>query len=183
MSSIKVISLGLLLLLQGIVYCQKTSDDEYAPSKLQVGKKEEKPPFKDRLTYGGNLGGYFGVNSFFQVNPMIGYKMNDWWVNGIGINYMYFSQGPYSASIYGASVWSRAYIAQQFLIHTEFENLNVPRYINVDGGRENVPIWLVGAGIQTNGFGVMVLYDVIGDPRSPYSTPVFRIGGMFGIGR
>ena len=170
-------------MLSNIVFGQKTTEDEYATTQKKEETKKDKPLFKERLTFGGNLGGYFGTNSFFQVNPMVGYKMNDWWVNGIGFNYMYFSQGPYNASIYGASVWSRAYIAQRFLIHTEFENLNLPRYINVDGGRENVPVWLIGAGIQTNGFGVMILYDVIGDPRSPYSTPIFRIGGMFGIGR
>jgi len=179
----KLTTLTFLLLLGGYALSQKTTDEEYAPPQKTEDKKKDKGEFKDRLTYGGNLGGYFGVNSFVQVNPMIGYKMNDWWVNGIGVNYMYFSQGPNNASIYGASVWSRAYIARQFFIHTELENLNLPRFNNFDSGRENVPVWLIGAGIQSNGFGIMVLYDIIGDPRSPYSTPVFRIGGMFGIGR
>lgn len=162
---------------------QKTTEEDYTSGSEKIKTEKSPGSFRERLTFGGNLGGYFGQNTFVQINPMIGYKMNDWWVNGIGLNYMYFSQGPYNASIYGASIWSRAYIAQKFMIHTEFENLNMPRYINVKSDRENVPVWLIGAGIQTNGIGILVMFDAIGDPRSPYTSPIIRIGGMFGIGR
>ncbi|MBL0314727.1 MAG: hypothetical protein IPP69_02745 [Flavobacteriales bacterium] len=171
----------LFLLLPVWGFSQKT-DEDYATAPSQTKPKPKKEPFKDRLVYGGNIGGYLGNVTFVQLNPMVGYRVKDWLVPGIGLNYLYASSQGYSQNVYGASTWLRVYPFEQFFAHTELEYLNV-NYKNSSGQslKVDVPVWLVGAGYQENGFGVMVLFDLIGDPYSPYSTPVFRIGGLIGF--
>ncbi len=167
-------------------FAQKTVDDYATDNRKSDPKVKPKVPFKDRLVFGGNLGGYFGNTTFVQINPMVGYKTTSWWVNGIGVNYMYQSSANYSRSIYGASVWSRAYAFRSLFVQTEFEMLSLtaknPRN---EEYHANVPVWFVGGGYQSTGGGlglsVMILYDLIQDQNSPYSTPVFRIGGLFGF--
>jgi hypothetical protein len=169
------------------LFGQKTEEDDYASTdKKSATDKKIKTPFRERLVYGGNLGGYFGTVSFVQINPMVGYKTTDWWVNGIGLNYIYSAGGGVRQSVFGASVWSRAYIYQSFLLHTEFEQLRRTATDQFGGSyAANVPVWLVGAGYQERagglGLSFMVLYDLIQDPDSPYSSPIFRIGGIIGF--
>jgi hypothetical protein len=182
----KGIWLLLLLCSLPLVHVAQTNEDDYVSDK---DKKEEptkeKKPFKDRLVFGGNLGGAFGTYSYFQANPMVGYKLNDWWVSGIGFNYIYSGSRGYSQHIYGPSVWSRAYVFESIVLHTELEyltmNFQTPRG---DQYNNNAPVWLVGAGYQSSGqvrFGIMVLFDLLQDPHSPYTNPIFRVGGLIGF--
>jgi hypothetical protein len=162
---------------------QKTQEEDYANGKT----KKPKPtvPFREKLVFGGNLGGYFGARSYVQLNPMVGYKTTDWWVNGVGFNYIYASNGSVRQNVYGPSIWTRAYIRHTFILHSELEYLKVNAKSPFGEFHADVPVWLVGAGIQTSGSGIgisaMVLYDVIQDKNSPYSTPIIRIGGLIGF--
>ncbi len=183
----RAIFILLLTITSLISFGQKTTEDDYATSsKKGDTKTEKKVPLKDRLVFGGNVGGYFGNRSYFQLNPMVGYKMNSWWVNGVGLNYIYASGGGIKQNVYGASVWSRAYVFKSLMLHTEFEMLKL-NYSAQNGStfHATVPVWLIGAGYQTRsqgiGLGFMILYDLIQDPYSPYSSPVFRIGGLIGF--
>ncbi len=166
-------------------YAQKTTEEDYATSATKKENTQPEIPFRDRLVFGGNFGGAFGATTFFQLNPMIGYRTKEWWVNGVGLNYFYVSQGGISQSNYGASLWSRAYIVKTIIAHTEFEMIRreaSDRYGNM--ASVNVPVWLVGAGYSSGGrigFSAMVMYDLIQDPNSPYSNPIFRVGGLFGF--
>ena len=185
--TMRIPGLVILLLLSNVLplHAQKTTEEDYASSSAKKEETQPKQPFRDRLVFGGNFGGAFGATTFFQVNPMIGYRTNDWWVNGIGLNYFYVSQGGTSQSNYGASVWSRAYVVKTIIAHTEFEMLRreaSDRYGNM--ASVNVPVWLVGAGYNSGGrigFSAMIMYDLIQDPNSPYSNPIFRVGGLFGF--
>lgn len=163
---------------------QQSGDDDYVPTAKQA-EPAKATSFKDRLVFGGNLGGAIGTYSYFQVNPMVGYKLTDWWVSGVGFNYIYSGSRGYSQHIYGPSVWSRAYMFENILVHTEFEYLTMNfQTPHGDGYTNNAPVWLVGAGYQNSGpvrFGILVLFDLIQDPRSPYSNPIFRVGGLIGF--
>lgn len=178
----------LLALLGSSAFCiaQKTEEDEYATDASKKKEPKKVVPFKDRLVYGGNFGGYFGTFSYFQINPMVGYKTTNWWVNGVGVNYIYSGGRGINQSIYGASLWSRAYVYKSLMLHSEFEMLSLDAK-NSYGQRfhDTVPVWLVGGGFQNNsggiGLSVLFLYDLIQDPNSPYSSPVFRIGGLIGF--
>jgi hypothetical protein len=164
---------------------QKTTEEDYASANSKRENTQPSVPFRDRLVFGGNLGGFFGNPTYLMANPMIGYRTRDWWVNGVGVNLTYISSGGYSETMYGGSIWSRAYIKRAFIAHTELEVLR--REASDQFGNEasvNVPVWLVGAGYNSGGrigFSAMILYDLIQDPNSPYSNPVFRVGGLFGF--
>lgn len=182
----KILLTSLLALVSIVSLAQRTTEEEYVESEKKKDSSERKTPFKDRLVFGGNLGGSFGSVSYFQVNPMVGYKTTDWWVNGVGLNYIYAGSRGYTQNIYGASVWSRAYVLENVMLHTEYEYLTMNlRAPNGESYSANAPVWLVGAGYQSNGngFGLsfMLLYDLIQDPNSPYSNPIIRVGGMFGF--
>jgi hypothetical protein len=176
----------LLFSISTIATAQKTSDDDYASSSSSNKKSADvKTPIRDRLVFGGNVGGFFGNPTYLMANPMVGYKSTDWWVNGVGLNLTYISSNGYKETIYGSSIWSRAYIAKTIIAHTELELLR--REASDQFGNYaavNVPVWLVGAGYNSGGrigFSAMVLYDLIQDPNSPYGNPVFRVGGLFGF--
>lgn len=161
--------------------------DEHGPvdknkPKKEKEDKEEKPKFKERLTFGGNLGAFFGTNTFVNINPLVGYKIKKDWVAGIGINYVYYNNPFFRGSLLGKSVWSRYYFLEQFFAHTEFESIRYTKSNFADLNKRNVNVALVGLGYQANGFGVSIMYDLIQDPYSPYSSPLIRVGGMIGIG-
>jgi hypothetical protein len=169
------------------LHAQKTTEDDYASSSSTKRETiQAKTPFRDRLVFGGNMGGFLGNPTYLMANPMIGYRMNDWWVNGVGFNLTYLSSGGYQEVMYGSSLWSRAYIKKTIIAHTEFELLRREAQDQF-GNRAavDVPVWLVGAGYNSGGgrigFSAMIMYDLIQDPNSPYSNPIFRIGGLFGF--
>jgi len=167
------------------VHAQKTSEEDYASPTQKKETPDNIIPLRDRLVFGGSLGGYFGNPTYLMANPMIGYRTKPWWVNGVGFSITYISSNGYSENIYGASLWSRAYIKKTIIAHSEFEMLR--REASDQFGNQasvNVPVWLVGAGYNSGGrirLSAMLLYDLIQDPNSPYSNPIFRVGGLFGF--
>jgi hypothetical protein len=155
--------------------------------------KKDKPSFAERLYFGGDLGLSFGRFTFINVAPIVGYKITDNFSAGLGAKYQYiaYSDGNYreSTSVYGGSVFIRQIFSEQFFGHAEFEVLNteVFDYIALDVGRRNVPIFMIGAGyrqeISTGVFAqLMILYDLIDDPYSPYPSyygrPIIIRGGV-----
>ncbi|MBL7941410.1 MAG: hypothetical protein JNM00_01505 [Flavobacteriales bacterium] len=170
----------LLLLISGSLQSQYV--DETEESSLSA------LPFHKRLVYGGGLGANFGTGyTIVDISPMVGYKATDRLIPGVGLSYTYYQFLGESFSFYGGSLWTRYMIADNFMAHTEFQELNMPFYtIEGELQRDWVPMWLVGGGYHTGrgsgiGFSVMVLWDLIDDPRSPYQNPIIRGGVMLGF--
>ncbi len=162
--------------------------DEHGPVSKSKTSEEKKQrgggdaDWRERVVLGGNLGAFFGASTFVNVNPLLGYRITDNWAAGVGVNYLYFSNPLFNASLLGKSAWTRYYFLGQFFAHAEFENIRYGRSTLEDISRRNVNVLPVGLGYQSNYFGISVLYDLIQDPYSPYSTPMIRVGGMLGIG-
>lgn len=97
------------------------------------------------------------------------------------------TQGFRAQSMYGWSVWGRQFVTNNIFTMIEFEQLNREVFDPRNGfSRRNVPMLFVGGGIftgQRQGFGMslQIMYDLIGDPYSPYINPVIRVGGAFGF--
>lgn len=137
--------------------------------------------FVDRLYTGGNIGLSFGTFTYVDVSPILGYRITRDFSAGIGLKYVYlaFNGTPRSTlSMYGGSVFARYLFLQNFLAHTELETVNLPVQSAFTGEvkREWVPVGLIGGGYRQSIGGssyiqFMLLYDVIGDPRSPYVSP------------
>ncbi|MCC6601085.1 MAG: hypothetical protein IT223_10485 [Crocinitomicaceae bacterium] len=165
---------------------QKT-DEDYIPDK-QNAQPKTKPRFRDRLVLGGNLGGSFGTYTFLQIAPQVGYAVTDKWINGVGVNYMYYSAPGYiGETIYGGSLWTRYTIVGGLFTTATYEVLNRKVYdIPIGLHRRNVNVLLVGVGYYSGGnnglgIGIQILYDLIGDPWSPYQNPLIRGGLLFGF--
>lgn len=167
-----------------------------------IANAQEQPTksFWDRIYFGGNLGLGFGTNStYVDVSPQVGYKITDRFSAGVGVTYIYYKEKftaygmtyKYETSIYGGDIFSRYFFTESLFGHVETGalNLDVPEQLThypytVTYGREWVPNLLVGGGFRSGGekvsFMIMLLYDLIDDPNSPYQNPILRIG--FGIG-
>lgn len=141
---------------------------------------------KSQIAYGGNISAFFGNITFFEIGPMLGYKLNKIFIPGIALNYRYYRESfppapPYSTSLYGGSIFLRAYVKNPIFLHAEYEWLNFA-YNDILLGPQTRR-WsaspLVGGGYQSGPFFISVLYALSsGDPKSPYfnNALVFRAG-------
>jgi hypothetical protein len=173
-------------LLVGLLICASVSAQE--PNTRPTAD----PMFStDRIVYGGSMGLRFGSFSLFEVSPLVGYKLTDRLVPGVGFRYLYFREN-YAGNIFkynivGGCVFARFYFIDALFAHAEYEVLNAEwdpfAYPNQ---RFNVSSVLVGGGYRqlfNDKFSsyIMILYDTTQDRYSPYVDHlVFRAG--IGIG-
>lgn len=161
--------------------------------------------FQDKLYTGGNFG--FRTSNgliFFEISPMLGYKINERLSAGISAKYFYWgalnNSNPFvSYKYYGGGIFSRYAITESIIAAAEYELLNVedlnPNNLSY-GKRTFANVLLLGAGYNNtiaNNINLQfyLLYDVIDDANSPYrynylfgpnGIPViYRIGFSIGI--
>jgi hypothetical protein len=151
----------------------------------------DKVPFSERVFVGGGLGG--GISNYYtwvEVSPMVGYMFTDRLAGGIGLRYQYYKDNRtnFSSSIIGPYAYARFQFVNFAFAYAEYEHLFLkykdplaPESVtNID-----VPGFLIGGGL-TSGFGrsmvyMLILYNVLESPYTPYSNPVFRMGVSVGI--
>ena len=157
------------------------------PSTIKDKKTKKNFSLRDRLVFSSGLGGAFGTYSYFQISPQVGIRITDNWYNGIGATYSFITTNSQaSRNIYGAEIWSRYLLSNNIILQSELEYLSVSSTnYRGENQRYNVPVWFVGGGV-TSGSGnirmsVVILYDLIDDPHSPYQNPMIRIGGLLGF--
>jgi hypothetical protein len=158
-------------------------------------QQQDKEDFWDRVYFGGNFGLNFGTNfTVVELSPLMGYKLTEQLSVGLGGTYIYFKEKipqynfTYETSIYGGNIFARYFIFENVFLHAETGalNLDVPQpFYPYTLHREWVQTMPVGGGYRSmigdnSSFMIMILYDLIEDPNSPYQNPIFRVG--FGIG-
>tara|TARA_X000000950_G_C13782364_1_gene605689 strand:- start:380 stop:964 length:585 start_codon:yes stop_codon:yes gene_type:complete len=170
-----------------------------------VVEENAKPPFKDRLFTGGNFG--FNISNglmYFEIAPILGYKVNDKLSAGVSGKYLYWGPtdkgSPFlSYKYYGGGLFSRYKLTNSIIASAEYELLNVQDLNPISGSygeRTFSNVFLLGAGytneIMNNvNVQLFLLYDIIDDPNSPYrynyilgpnGIPViYRIGFSIGF--
>lgn len=162
-----------------------------APAKA----RKDPRPLADRLWFGGGVGLQFGSFTVVQLEPMVGYKVDQAgrFSLGTGITYWYFSnnntQPRTEFNAYGYRFFSRYRPIDQAFLHAEFLNLNREQFFGPTDRIQRiwVPHLLVGGGyIERFGgntsFTLQVLWEVLQDPNSVYfgRGPIF--GGGVGVG-
>ena len=77
-------------------------------------QREQKPPLKDRLFAGGDIGLQFGTITYVYLAPILGYKVTEKFSIGGGPSYSYLKDnsnqfGPvsYTSSDYGGRVFGQ----------------------------------------------------------------------------
>lgn len=159
--------------------------------------RKDTRPFADRIWFGGGVGLSFGTFTAIQLDPMVGYKVDQQGRLSVGLggSYWYFRDSRYNPAYdftaYGYRTFSRYRFIEQAFAHVEFLHMNVEatRFGSLSeiAPRIWVPHLLVGGGyIQSLGgrgsIFLQVLFDVWQDPNSIYygRGPIFS-GGV-GIG-
>lgn len=183
-----------LLLGAGLIAKTQDSTETYRPYNMQ---NDNKPSFFDRLVFGGNLGLQFGTETIIDISPVVGYKITEKLIGGVGAKYLYYKTEllingnlyKYSTNIYGGSVFGRYYLTPEFYAHTEYEilNLEVPDdFVYGKLVRRNITSFLVGGGYRQPlgdraSIGITLLYNLTEDRYSPYQNPILRVGFGFGF--
>ncbi|HEY8389117.1 MAG TPA: hypothetical protein VIK74_10960 [Parasegetibacter sp.] len=157
-----------------------------------------------RLFLGGNFGASFGDYTLVNISPQLGYRFSDYFAAGAGVGFQYFSVKTRNAytgeeinrtnnGVAGLNIFGRVYPVHFLLIQVQPE-------INYTWGKDKyrdntpdlkleskmVPSLLLGGGVAlpagAGSLNLTIMYDVIQDPRSPYSTqPFFNMGYNFGF--
>lgn len=174
----------LLVLFCSTLFAQDTDNDSH---------KKSKNPFARRLFTGGNFGLQFGTVTLIDVSPILGYRVSDRFSAGLGGVYTYVRVNTgtqsYSSSVFGPQAYAHFLVTEQFFAEANGRLLSVDVYRQVghDYQREWVPLLYIGAGyrseIGSNAWlNMAFMYDIISDPRSPYSSRLLpRVGVVAGI--
>ena len=158
---------------------------------------------KSKLFVGGNFGLSFGDYTFINISPQLGYRFNTYLAAGAGLNFQYSSikyRDTYGNSAYraaygvtGLNVFGRVYPIQYLLLQVQPEmNYTWGKYKYFNGQPDEkvdgkfVPSLLLGGGaVIPTGPGALVLmvqFDVLNNPRSPYGTrPIYNFGYNVGF--
>ncbi len=185
--------LPIVVLFALAAHAQYVPEEDTTAPATRSDRKDPRP-LKDRIWFGGGIGFSFGTVTAIQVDPMIGYKIDQAGKlsAGLGGSYWYFSDNRFpdaNFSAFGYRLFSRYRVLQPVYLHAEFLHMNVEGYgpFALDRRRLWVPHLLVGGGYVQQLAGrssifLQVLFDVIQDPNSIYRNtgPIF-MGGV-GVG-
>lgn len=171
------------LILEG--FSQRTSDDDYGISRSPSTPTKTPWMLRDHLFYGGGFGLSFGTYTAVNLNPQVGVKIFDFWGAGVGIDYNYIGSNALNVQAVGPSVFTRFKFFNTLLLHGEYNQTYLRLRQFGYEGRTNFPMFLAGAGYQqgedNGGFFLLVLFDLIEDPRSPFISPIIRAGFSIGF--
>jgi hypothetical protein len=161
--------------------------------------RNEVPPLKDRLFYGGSLGLQFGTFTDIEVSPIIGLWVLPRVGIAVGPTFRYYKDPYDHTTIYGG----RAYIQYLFLqdinniipvglhlglfLHAEDEALSLESaFFKAPGssGRFILNTFLAGGGVrqplgQRSSLNFMFLWALNNSEYSIYGNPEIRISVIF----
>ena len=107
-----VLLITLLLFISfSVISGQKTNEERFP---FDQKDKEESPPFKERLFYGGSFGLQFGSITDIQVSPVIGYRLLPRLNVAVGPDYRYYKDQYAGTTIYGGKGYLQFFVIQDF---------------------------------------------------------------------
>lgn len=160
----------------------------FAQDSTMIRKHPKKLNFWDNVFTGGNIGAQFGTVTFFEVSPLVGYKITPKFSAGIGATYQYYHYKDqyydFETDVYGGRVFGR-YLFREFLFaHVEYEYLNLEAF-DFQRRRVDVGSLMAGGGYiqrigERSAIVAMLLYNFTESAYTPYTNPIIRVG--FNIG-
>lgn len=134
--------------------------------------------FWDNVRYGGSLGLSLGNGNFTgALAPSAVYDFNRYFSSGIVLSGAYTSQDFYKATSLGGSVIGMFRPIKEIQLSTEYEQLNINRRYEYDGGtfrdQEWVPALFLGIGFNTGPVVTGVRYDVLHDKNKSFYSSAF----------
>jgi len=162
--------------------------------------REEKPPLRERLFYGGNFGLQFGTITDIQVSPVIGLWVRPRIAVAIGPDYRFYKYRYDKTHIYGGKAYIEFVVIQDLgsflpfgantgvFLHIENEFLNLESAFwkaqPGDNQRFNMNTVLAGGGIsqqmgRRSSLNIAVLWALNDSGYGIYSNPEFRVSFIF----
>ncbi len=188
----KLLLVMVIMLSFGTVHAQyeNTTGGKQQANQKNQPRKAVSPLSK--IYIGGNIGGgWSNTSAYFEISPIIGYRVTSALDAGTRLTYIYSKYTYYGVKTsyhdMGASIFMRYHFLKMLFLHAEFEELNTQYYpagINDGKSRRWVSGLFLGGGIYRQMgmtfLHVGILYNVLDTQYSPYTNPVIRIG--FGVG-
>jgi hypothetical protein len=170
----------------------------------QESSREEAPPIKERIFFGGNFALQLGTITNIEISPVIGFWVRPRIAVAIGPDYNYYKDPYQGTSIYGGRGYVQLVVLRdlnKFLpigngtgifLHLEDEILSLDSYawknINTSPKRFSINTTLAGAGLSQQigrraAINFMVLWAIYESDAELtsriYSNPEIRIGFVF----
>lgn len=187
-----------------VISGQKSNEDRFP---FDQKDKEESPPLKDRLFYGGSFGLQFGSITDIQVSPVIGYWILPRLNVAVGPDYRYYKDQYDKTAIYGGKGYLQFVVIQDIsaifamgahtgiFLHLEDELLSLksafwkpapvyPYIAPYTSDRFYVNTVLAGGGIsqqlgRRSSLNFMVLWALNDSGYNIYNKPEFRISFIY----
>ncbi len=162
--------------------------------------REEAPPLKERLFFGGNLGLQFGTITDIQVAPVVGLWLLPRVAVAVGPDYHFFKYSGFQTNIYGGKGYMEFVVFQNInkfipmgantgiFIHVEDEILNLesaafPEHPH-SANRFNINTFLIGPGLsqqigQRASLNIMFLWALNDSVYGIYGNPDIRVSFTF----
>lgn len=178
-----------------IISAQKTKEDIFP-----YDQKEQAPPVKERLFYGGSFGLMFGSITDIQVSPVVGFWVLPRIAIAAGPTYRFYKDAQDKTSIYGGRGYMQFVVIQDLsriipggghtglFLHVEDELLSLKanfwKYPYNPPGRFFVNTVLAGGGISQQigrraSLNFMVLWPLNDPMYNLYSKPEIKISLTF----
>lgn len=185
----------LMLSINYSVFSQENNPIPSGPSSTIINQnptsQKEFSSFKERLYFGGNVGGWFGSTTYINLSPLIGCKITKQFSLGGGVTYNYYSidynNKKYTSTIYGGNGFARYLVLENVFAQVGWDRLSVPDFTSpIANSRAWVDNILLGGGYQQqfsrNGsFVAAIFYNINQTPLSPYQNPIIQIGFNVGL--
>jgi len=162
--------------------------------------RQEAPPIRERLFFGGNIGLMFGSYTNIDVSPIVGFWVLPRIAVAAGPNFRYFKDPYGSTTIYGGKVYTEIIFLQDLnnliplgihlglFLHGEYEGLSLesaffksPPY---ESGRFMLNTFLAGGGIRQmlgprSSMNITFLWAFDDSGYGIYGNPEIRVSFMF----
>jgi len=162
-------------------------------------RKEEIPPLRERMFFGGSLGLQFGTYTNIHVTPLVGLWVRPRIAIAAGPNFTYYKDPYYETTMYGGNAYVQFVAVKDInnaipiglhmgiFLHLEDELLSLESSVwdpQNPGERFNVNTLLGGFGIsqqlgRRSALNLMFLWTLTDSGYSLYSNPEIRISFSF----
>ncbi len=147
--------------------------------------------WRDRLFWTGAIGFWVWQTPsgepvlYAELSPGVGLRAGNLWYPGVQLQCTYVREGLLSVLFLGPTAFLQfRFLPDLLFLHTEAQYLHVRAWWRgSEAVRRWIPIWLVGGGVLSRvgntAIALLLLYDVIQHPYSPYAGSnylVFRMG-------
>lgn len=140
--------------------------------------------FWNDVRFGGSIGLSFG-NGFFTglLAPSAIYDFNNTFSAGAGLSAAYASQRNFNTNSFGGSLIGMLRPIRGLQLSTEFEQLNVTRRYELEGGNRKdsywVPALFLGVGYNMGPVVTGIRYDVLHSDRSFYRNALMPFVSVY----